>query len=110
MNDARIEAIKVALDGYLSAMRDGFIGLLSEFEDKPVDPPVALELKDERLFSTSEAAKYLGFSYSYFRRLMAAGEAPPCYDYGRNVKRFKESDLEAWKQAHKKFARKQANT
>ncbi len=109
MKKEKIAEIEAAMDGYLNAMRNGFLDLLATLQedDKPVEIPVIAEQKPDRLFSAPEAADYLHLSYAYFRRLSKGPDSPPFYDFG-TVKRYRESDLDNWAANRKRYVRKQA--
>ena len=53
----------------------------------------------EKLLTEKEAARVTGLSPAWFQRKRWAGDGPPFVKFGHAV-RYKESDLEAWIDAH----------
>ncbi len=55
-----------------------------------------------RLLKAPEAAKVMGVSYGYFRRLMLSSNHPPFYDFGKKCRRFDEGELIGWMESRKR--------
>ena len=53
-----------------------------------------------KLLSSREAATRAGFSYPYFRKLVAEGKGPAMYRFGEHFYRFDEQDVEDWIRSH----------
>lgn len=55
--------------------------------------------KQDRLFNTKEAAKYIGYSESSLRRYIKEGRLS-CIKIGENSMRFKASELDSFLEKH----------
>lgn len=67
----------------------------------------ACEETDEVLLTTTEAARYLGMSAGYLRKLARRSAIPAETGAGGNDWRFRKNELDAW-DAHRKETRREA--
>ena len=86
---------------YYEAQREYFGALEAEDEESQAPAEQALP-PSEILMTAKQVSSFLGFSYCYFRQLVSNGNGPPYYEYGRNVRRYKESDVIAWAEARRR--------
>lgn len=52
------------------------------------------------MMNTSDAARYLGCSVAFLKKLRGQGEGPAYHKFGKAV-RYREDDLMAWAEAHR---------